>query len=55
VLLFVAPLIVGRGAPDLFAAPAVTAVDGAWRLQDVTWRSVCDDLLLSGTIVPKGG
>ncbi len=55
VLLFVAPLIVGRGAPDLFAAPAVTAVDGAWRLQDVTWRPVCDDLLLSGTIVPKGG
>ena len=35
VLLFVAPLIVGRGAPDLFAAPAVAAVDGAWRLQDV--------------------
>ena len=35
VLLFVAPLIVGRGAPDLFAAPAVTAVDGAWRLADV--------------------
>ena len=54
VLLFVAPLIVGRGAPDLFAAPAVRAVDRAWRLSDVTWRPVCDDLLLSGTIV-KGG
>ncbi len=54
VLLFVAPLIVGRGAPDLFAAPAVSAVDGAWRLRDVQWRSVCDDLLLSGTIVRKG-
>jgi diaminohydroxyphosphoribosylaminopyrimidine deaminase/5-amino-6-(5-phosphoribosylamino)uracil reductase len=50
-LLFVAPLIVGRGAPDLFAAPAVSAVDGAWRLQDVQWRPVCDDLLLSGTVV----
>jgi diaminohydroxyphosphoribosylaminopyrimidine deaminase/5-amino-6-(5-phosphoribosylamino)uracil reductase len=55
VLLFVAPLIVGRGAPDLFAAPAVTAIDGAWRLRDVQWRTVCDDLLLSGTIVRSGG
>ena len=54
VLLFVAPLIVGRGAPDLFAAPAVSAVSSAWRLQDVHWRPVCDDLLLSGTVVPKG-
>jgi diaminohydroxyphosphoribosylaminopyrimidine deaminase / 5-amino-6-(5-phosphoribosylamino)uracil reductase len=53
VLLFVAPLIVGRGAPDLFAAPAVKAVDGAWRLKDVSWRPVCDDLLLSGTIVGR--
>jgi diaminohydroxyphosphoribosylaminopyrimidine deaminase/5-amino-6-(5-phosphoribosylamino)uracil reductase len=53
-LLFVAPLVVGRGAPDLFAAPAVSAVDHAWRLTDVTWRPVCDDFLLSGTIV-KGG
>ena len=55
VLLFVAPLIVGRGAPDLFAAPAVTAVDGAWRLQDVRWRTVCDDLLFSGTVVRSEG
>ena len=55
VLLFVAPLIVGRGAPDLFAAPAVTAVDGAWRLTDVEWRPVCDDLLLSGTVAHRQG
>jgi diaminohydroxyphosphoribosylaminopyrimidine deaminase / 5-amino-6-(5-phosphoribosylamino)uracil reductase len=55
VLLFVAPLIVGRGAPDLFAAPAVSAVDGAWRLKDVEWRPVCDDLLLSGTVVHREG
>ena len=54
VLLFVAPLIVGRGAPDLFAAPAVRAVDHAWRLTGVEWRQVCDDLLLSATVV-KGG
>ena len=50
VLLFVAPLIVGRGAPDLFAAPAVGAVADAWRLKDVEWRPVCDDLLLSGSL-----
>jgi diaminohydroxyphosphoribosylaminopyrimidine deaminase/5-amino-6-(5-phosphoribosylamino)uracil reductase len=51
VLLFVAPLIVGRGAPDLFAAPAVSAVTGAWRLADVEWSRVCDDLMFSGTVV----
>ena len=54
-LLFVAPLIVGRGAPDLFAAPAVQSVDGAWRLRDVQWRPVCDDLMLSGTVVRREG
>ena len=54
VLLFVAPLIVGRGAPDLFAAPAVGAVGDAWRLHDVEWRPVCDDLLLSGSLTKDG-
>jgi diaminohydroxyphosphoribosylaminopyrimidine deaminase / 5-amino-6-(5-phosphoribosylamino)uracil reductase len=49
-VLYVAPLIVGRGAPDLFAAPAVAAVADAWRLRDVRWREVCDDLLLTGTL-----
>ena len=49
-LLFVAPLVVGRGAPDLFAAPAVGAVADAWRLRDVEWRPVCDDLMLSGSL-----
>ena len=53
-LLFVAPLIVGRGAPDLFAAPAVGAVADAWRLHDVEWRPVCDDLLLSGSLTKDG-
>jgi diaminohydroxyphosphoribosylaminopyrimidine deaminase/5-amino-6-(5-phosphoribosylamino)uracil reductase len=50
VVLFMAPLIVGRGAPDLFAAPAVSAVGGAWRLTDVEWSRVCDDLMLTGTV-----
>ena len=48
VAVFVAPLVVGRGAPDLFAAPAVGAVSEAWRIHDVEWRTVCDDLLLMG-------
>ena len=54
VLLLVAPLVVGRGAPDLFAAPAVDAVAEAWRLGNVEWRQVCDDLVLSGTLTPYG-
>jgi diaminohydroxyphosphoribosylaminopyrimidine deaminase/5-amino-6-(5-phosphoribosylamino)uracil reductase len=54
VLLFVAPLIVGRGAPDLFAAPAVDSVAHAWRLTDVEWSPVCDDLMLSGAVVKEG-
>jgi len=54
VLLFVAPLIVGRGAPDLFAAPAVGALADAWRLHDIEWRPVCDDLLLSGSLTKDG-
>ena len=53
VLLFVAPLFIGRGAPDLFAAPAVDAVGRAWRLHDVEWRRVCDDLLLSGSLLTE--
>jgi diaminohydroxyphosphoribosylaminopyrimidine deaminase / 5-amino-6-(5-phosphoribosylamino)uracil reductase len=52
-LLFVAPLIVGRGAPDLFAAPAVGSVAEAWRLHDVEWRQICDDFVLSGRPVKE--
>jgi diaminohydroxyphosphoribosylaminopyrimidine deaminase / 5-amino-6-(5-phosphoribosylamino)uracil reductase len=52
VAVFVAPLIMGRGAPDLFAAPAVDSVARAWRVRDVEWRAVCDDLLLLGWLGP---
>lgn len=52
---FVAPLVVGRGAPDLFAVPAVDAVAEAWRLRDVEWQRSGDDLLLSGTLTTFGG
>ena len=50
VAVFVAPKVVGRGAPDLFATPAVGAVSEAWRLHDVEWRQVCDDLLVVGSL-----
>jgi diaminohydroxyphosphoribosylaminopyrimidine deaminase / 5-amino-6-(5-phosphoribosylamino)uracil reductase len=53
VAVFVAPLIMGRGAPDLFAAPAVDAVAQAWHIHDVEWRAVCDDLLLMGWLRPQ--
>lgn len=45
-VLFVAPLLVGRGAPDLVAAPAVSAMADATRLTNVRWEAVGDDLML---------
>jgi len=47
---FVAPLLVGRGAPDLLAAPAVTSLADALRVTDVTWETVGDDLLLRASV-----
>lgn len=52
--LFVAPLIVGRGAPDAFAAPAVAAVAQSWRLRAVTHERICDDLLIGGALTGYG-
>ena len=54
VVLFVAPLLVGRGAPDLVAAPAVSAVAEALRLQNVTWEAVGDDLVLCADVPGAG-
>jgi diaminohydroxyphosphoribosylaminopyrimidine deaminase/5-amino-6-(5-phosphoribosylamino)uracil reductase len=45
-VLFVAPLLVGRGAPDLIAAPAVSAMADATRLTNMRWETVGDDLML---------
>ena len=50
VALFVAPMVIGRGAPDLFAAPAVDAVADAWRLDDAEWRTSGADMLLTATV-----
>ena len=54
VLLYVAPLVVGRGAPDLVATPAVSEVAVAWRLRDLEWGLSGDDLVVSGC-PEKGG
>lgn len=53
-LLFVAPLIVGRGAPDLFATPAVDAIVKARRLRSIEWHRLCDDLVLTGSLSEEG-
>jgi diaminohydroxyphosphoribosylaminopyrimidine deaminase/5-amino-6-(5-phosphoribosylamino)uracil reductase len=45
-VLFIAPLLIGRGAPDLLAMPAVATVAGARRLANVAWEAIGDDLLL---------
>jgi diaminohydroxyphosphoribosylaminopyrimidine deaminase / 5-amino-6-(5-phosphoribosylamino)uracil reductase len=53
-MLFLAPVVIGSGAPELFAAPAVTAVQAAWHLEEVEWRQICDDLLLTGWLEYRG-
>jgi diaminohydroxyphosphoribosylaminopyrimidine deaminase/5-amino-6-(5-phosphoribosylamino)uracil reductase len=50
VTLFVAPLVVGHGAPDLFAVPAVGDIADGWHLRDVAWRRVGDDMMMSGRL-----
>jgi diaminohydroxyphosphoribosylaminopyrimidine deaminase / 5-amino-6-(5-phosphoribosylamino)uracil reductase len=54
VVLFVAPLVIGRGAPDLLAVPAVAAVARAWRLAQVRWETIGDDLLLRADVAASG-
>ena len=45
----------GAARPTCSRRPPSTSVDGAWRLRDVAWRPVCDDLMLSGTVVRREG
>lgn len=53
--LFVAPLVIGRGAPDLFATAAVESVAAARRLQAAEWRQVGPDLLIEGRLPTDDG
>jgi diaminohydroxyphosphoribosylaminopyrimidine deaminase / 5-amino-6-(5-phosphoribosylamino)uracil reductase len=50
VAVFVTPLMVGRGAPDLLALPAVTGLSSAPRLANPVWRAVGQDMLLEADI-----
>jgi diaminohydroxyphosphoribosylaminopyrimidine deaminase / 5-amino-6-(5-phosphoribosylamino)uracil reductase len=47
---FVTPLLVGRGAPDLLAVPAVTGLQDAPRLGNQRWRAVGQDMLLEADL-----
>jgi diaminohydroxyphosphoribosylaminopyrimidine deaminase/5-amino-6-(5-phosphoribosylamino)uracil reductase len=49
-LLFVAPLLVGSGAPELLALPAAATMDQVVRLDEVSWEPVGDDLLLRARV-----
>ena len=52
--LFVAPVLIGRGAPELLALPAVGSVSEAWCLQDPQWEIVGPDAMVSGTLARPG-
>jgi len=51
---FVAPVLIGRGAPDLLALPAVGSVADAWRLEDPHWEIVGPDAMVSGAFARRG-
>jgi diaminohydroxyphosphoribosylaminopyrimidine deaminase/5-amino-6-(5-phosphoribosylamino)uracil reductase len=53
-VVFVAPLVVGRGAPDLVALPAPTAVADARTLADVVWTTAGPDVVCRGRVVRRG-
>ena len=54
-VLFVAPLLIGRGAPDLLAFAAVDSIAAARRLTDVEWRQIGPDLLVEGRLAAPVG
>lgn len=48
--LFVTPLLVGRGAPDLLALPAVAGLQDAPRLTNQRWQAIGQDMLLEADL-----
>ena len=52
-IIFVAPLVVGRGAPDLVALPAPTAVAQGLALSDVVWSGAGPDMVCHGRVVKR--
>jgi len=55
VAVFVAPLVLGRGAPDLVALPAAASVAGGVALQDARWTISGPDVLCEARVAPDGG
>ena len=53
VAIFVAPLLVGRGAPDLVATPAPEAVAEGFALSDVVWTASGPDMVCEGRVVKR--
>jgi diaminohydroxyphosphoribosylaminopyrimidine deaminase / 5-amino-6-(5-phosphoribosylamino)uracil reductase len=54
-VVFVAPLVVGRGAPDLTALPAPDAVADGLALSDVVWTTAGPDAVCRGRVVKHAG
>jgi diaminohydroxyphosphoribosylaminopyrimidine deaminase/5-amino-6-(5-phosphoribosylamino)uracil reductase len=52
-VVFVAPLVVGRGAPDLVALPAPQAVADGLALSDVVWTTAGPDVVCRGRVVKR--
>jgi diaminohydroxyphosphoribosylaminopyrimidine deaminase/5-amino-6-(5-phosphoribosylamino)uracil reductase len=50
IVFFVAPLLIGRGAPDVLATAAVDSIAAAQKLTEVEWRAIGDDLLVEGRL-----
>lgn len=54
-VVFVAPLVLGRGAPDLVALPAPNAVADGLALTDVDWTAAGPDVVCRGRVVRRVG
>jgi riboflavin-specific deaminase-like protein len=52
-VVFVAPLVLGRGAPDLVALPAPATVAGGLKLSDVVWTTAGPDIVCRGRVVKR--
>jgi diaminohydroxyphosphoribosylaminopyrimidine deaminase/5-amino-6-(5-phosphoribosylamino)uracil reductase len=52
-VVFVAPLVLGRGAPDLVALPAPMVVAQGLALADVVWTSAGPDMVCRGRVVKR--
>jgi len=53
VAIFVAPLLVGRGAPDLVATPAPAVVAEGLALSDVVWSATGPDMVCEARVVKR--